>query len=116
MLDQTLPLGNSSCLTLPSHTFDIIEDWCLDLEGTLSWTRPVDPRAVELLSEPLPADLPNVDKDILILMAAWSGNTERYTRLRRRKMINDALPCIVRGIPPPSLRKMVVQAGKFTAV
>ncbi|KAJ5251772.1 hypothetical protein N7489_002182 [Penicillium chrysogenum] len=39
---------------------------------------------VRLLCEPLSTDLPTVYKDILILMAAWSGNIRR--------------PCVVRGI------------------
>lgn len=31
-------------------------------------------------------------------MAAWSGNIDRYTRLRRPTMIHDELPCVIRGI------------------
>ncbi|KAJ5963297.1 uncharacterized protein N7479_003173 [Penicillium vulpinum] len=98
MLDQTLPVGNAIFLTVPAPTFDITEDWCLDAEGTLPGARPVDPEAVRLLCEPLPADLPTVDKDLLILMAAWSGNIDRYTRLRRPTMLHGELPCVVRGI------------------
>ncbi|OKP13089.1 hypothetical protein PENSUB_1189 [Penicillium subrubescens] len=75
MLDKTLPLGNCSCLILPRPTFDITEDWCLDADGTLPWARAVDPKAVQLFCEPLPADLPTVDKDLFILMAAWSGKS-----------------------------------------
>ncbi|CAI7571068.1 unnamed protein product [Penicillium crustosum] len=60
--------------------------------------RPVDPEAVWLLCEPPPADLPTVDKELLILMAARSGNIDRYTRLRRPTMIHDELPCVIRGI------------------
>jgi hypothetical protein len=98
MLNKTLPLGNSSHLTLPRPPFDITEDWCLDAEGTLPGARAVDPKAVQLLCEPLPADLPTVDKDLLILMAAWSGNIDRYVRLRRPTMIHGELPCVIRGI------------------
>ncbi|KAE9574150.1 hypothetical protein CGMCC3_g10001 [Colletotrichum fructicola] len=36
-----------------------------------------------LLYEPLPVDLPTARKDVLILMAAWEGNVDRYVRLRR---------------------------------
>ncbi|KAJ5968334.1 hypothetical protein N7501_004582 [Penicillium viridicatum] len=50
--------------------------------------RPVDPEAVRVLCEPLPADIPTVDKDLLILMAAWSGNIDRYARLRRPTRIH----------------------------
>jgi hypothetical protein len=97
MLDK-LPVGNSRYLTHRRPTFDITEDWCLDAEGTLPGARAVDPKAVQLLCEPLPADLPTVDKDLLILMAAWSGNIDRYVRLRRPTMIHGELPCVVRGI------------------
>ncbi|CAG8108457.1 unnamed protein product, partial [Penicillium nalgiovense] len=45
-----------------------------------------------------PTDLLTVDKDILILMAAWSGNIDRYARLHQPTMINGELPCVVRGI------------------
>lgn len=79
--------------------FDITEDWWLDAEGILPGARAVDPKAVQLLCEPLSADLTTVDKDLLILMAAWSGNIDRYAnRLRRPTMINGELPCVVRGI------------------
>ncbi|OQE36002.1 hypothetical protein PENCOP_c012G08868 [Penicillium coprophilum] len=98
MLDKTLPVGDSIFLVVPCPMFDITEDWCLDAEGTLPGARPVDPETVRLLCEPLPADLPTVDKDLLILMAAWSGNIDRYARLRRPTMIRGELPCIVRGI------------------
>lgn len=52
----------------------------------------------ELLSQPLPVDLPQGNKDILILMAAYYGNIERYSRLRRPRVINGEAGCLVRGI------------------
>ncbi|CAI7588743.1 unnamed protein product [Penicillium discolor] len=88
----------STFLVMRRPTFDITEDWCLDAEGTLPGARPVDPEAVRLLYEPLLADLPTVDKDLLIPMAAWSGNIDRYARLRRPTMIHGELPCVIRGI------------------
>lgn len=42
----------------------------------------VDER-VALLCSPLPLDLPNINKDILIFQAAYTGNIDRYSRLRR---------------------------------
>lgn len=39
-----------------------------------------------------------VNKDILILMAAYIGNVDRYARLHRPKFIVTELPCIIRGI------------------
>lgn len=98
MLDQTLPEGGCIFPVVLPPMFDITEDWCLDAEGILPGARLVDPEAVRLLCEPLPADLPTVDKDLLILMAAWSGNIDRYARLRRPTMIHGELPCVVRGI------------------
>ncbi|KAJ5214662.1 hypothetical protein N7449_001831 [Penicillium cf. viridicatum] len=98
MLDQTLPEGGCIFPVVPQPMFDITEDRCLDAESTLTEARPVDPEAVRLLCEPLPADLPTIDNDLLILMAAWSGNIDRYVRLRRPTMINGELPCVVRGI------------------
>ncbi|KAH8695444.1 hypothetical protein BGW36DRAFT_382705 [Talaromyces proteolyticus] len=52
----------------------------------------------ELLSQPLPVHLPQGNKDLLILMAAYYGNIERYARLRRPRMIDKELGCLVRGI------------------
>lgn len=114
MLNQTLPVGKSTFLVMRRPTFDITEDWCLDAEGTLPGARPVDPEAVRLLYEPLPADLPTVDKDLLILMAAWSGNIDRYARLRRPTMIHGELPCChSRNLPPAVLCQIVVDSRDF---
>lgn len=52
----------------------------------------------ELLHQPLPVDLPQGNKDVLILMAAYYGNIERYSRLRRPRVIEGELGCLVRGI------------------
>jgi hypothetical protein len=63
-----------------------------------------EPRSVDqsvvlpLLYSPLPADLPTVDKNLLILAAACHGNIDRYMRLRRPKMIKGELACLIRGI------------------
>ncbi|KUL84312.1 hypothetical protein ZTR_07524 [Talaromyces verruculosus] len=52
----------------------------------------------ELLSQPLPVDLPRGNKEILILIAAYYGNIERYARLRRARVIDKERGCLVRGI------------------
>ncbi|KAL3455994.1 hypothetical protein BJX64DRAFT_294524 [Aspergillus heterothallicus] len=83
--------------------FNITEDRSIDINGTRPLAQPIDPKAIALLYTPLPADLPTVDKDLLILLAAWSGNIERYTRLRRPRKIQGEMPCIVRGIHHNSL-------------
>ncbi|OAA59936.1 hypothetical protein ISF_05947 [Cordyceps fumosorosea ARSEF 2679] len=52
-----------------------------------------------LLSRPLPEDLPaGVNKDVLILMAAYEGNADRYARLERPGGIRGEEACIARGI------------------
>ncbi|KAL2833016.1 hypothetical protein BDW59DRAFT_157155 [Aspergillus cavernicola] len=93
-----LPGRHGSSHSLPEVVFDITEDQCIDVEGILPGDRPVSPETVQLLHSPLPADLPTVDKDLLILMAAWTGKIDRYARLRRPRMVDGELPCVVRGI------------------
>ncbi|KAL4755685.1 uncharacterized protein BDW70DRAFT_165214 [Aspergillus foveolatus] len=51
-----------------------------------------------LLYTPLPAELPTVDKDLLILMATWSGNIDSYGRLQQPRKVEEEMPCIIRGI------------------
>lgn len=104
MLDQTLPEGGCIFPVVPQPMFNITEGWCLDAEGTLTGARPVDPEAVRLLCEPQPADLSTVNKDLLILMAAWS---------RRRIMDQRAILCCSRNLPRPFLRQMVVDSRYF---
>lgn len=53
-----------------------------------------------LLYTPLPADLPTMNKDVLIEMAAYYGNIDRYSRLRRpgpHTTVTE-LRCVIRGI------------------
>lgn len=76
--------------------FNITEDMGIDEYDT----RRSGPRedVTPLLYTPLPDDLPTVGKDLLILMAAYYGDIERYVRLRRSVMLEKELSCIVRGI------------------
>ncbi|KPM45271.1 hypothetical protein AK830_g1307 [Neonectria ditissima] len=76
---------------------DITEDWNLDVDGVPVSLQPIDQEIFSLYT-PLPLDLPNVDKDVLILMAAWSGNIDRYARLRRERMVLGERECVIRGI------------------
>lgn len=87
---------DSSYLSEP--VLDITEDWNLDVDGVPVNLQPISQETLGLLYSPLPLDLPNVDKDVLILMAAWSGNIDRYTRLRRERMIPGERECVIRGI------------------
>jgi hypothetical protein len=53
---------------------------------------------IPLLYNPLPANLPTVQKDILILAAAHHGDSNRYVRLRRPSLVEGEIDCLVRGI------------------
>ncbi|KAM0420995.1 hypothetical protein ACHAPT_011238 [Fusarium lateritium] len=94
ILDRRQPVGEK----LYPPCFDIAEDWNLGAEGPRLETRPIPDDVVTLLWNPLPLDLPTVDKDLLILMAAYTGNIDRYARLRRPRMIDGEPQCIVCGI------------------
>lgn len=61
-------------------------------------SRPVSQAVLDLLCNPLPADLPICDKDVLIVMAAYRGDLDRYCRLRRPYMVTNELEAIIRGI------------------
>ncbi|KAL6229347.1 hypothetical protein BDW75DRAFT_249846 [Aspergillus navahoensis] len=77
--------------------FDITEDMNID-----SYTTPLIKEAMDdvspLLYSPLPVDLPTVNKDILILMAAYYGDIDRYVRLQRPMLIPREADCVIRGI------------------
>ncbi|KXT06319.1 hypothetical protein AC578_9174 [Pseudocercospora eumusae] len=48
---------------------------------------------IKLMTEPLPVELPTIDKDLLLLVAAYSGDIDRYARLRRPRLWSkQALP------------------------
>lgn len=80
-----------------SRMFDLCEDMSVDFKE--SERRSIDQSVVlPLLYSPLPADLPTVDTDMLILSAAYHGDIDRYVRLRRPKKIEGELACLVRGI------------------
>ncbi|KAF4224827.1 hypothetical protein CNMCM6457_008888 [Aspergillus fumigatiaffinis] len=80
-----------------SGIFDITEDDRIDEFTSELPLREDD--VTHLLYTPLPADLPTMNKDLLILMAAYYGNIERYARLRRpNTWLVGELSCVVRGI------------------
>lgn len=80
-----------------SHYFNITEDWGVD-DHECAAPEPPQDNLVRLLHSPLPADLPPVNKDLLILLAAFHGDIDRYVRLRRPKMIKREYSCVIRGI------------------
>ncbi|KAF3909250.1 hypothetical protein ABW20_dc0105174 [Dactylellina cionopaga] len=84
-------------------TFDIEEDNKLDGYQKIvdrDFTRepkyPID--VTPYLYTPLPQDLPQLNKNLLIASAAYYGDFERYARLRRPKLTWGETTCAVRGI------------------
>ncbi|KAL1879293.1 hypothetical protein Daus18300_001873 [Diaporthe australafricana] len=84
--------------------FNITEDWNVDehtsaIDDTRGSDRPTSEEMTELLWKPLPVDLPWGDKDLLILMAAYYGDVDRYARLQRPSHVSMAEAfCVIRGI------------------
>ncbi|KAK2850658.1 hypothetical protein FQN49_005451 [Arthroderma sp. PD_2] len=59
----------------------------------------LSPEEVKLLYNPLPQDLPTMKKDLLVHMAAYEGNVDRYARLAPRwPMEGVERVCVIRGI------------------
>ncbi|GFF43099.1 hypothetical protein IFM46972_07090 [Aspergillus udagawae] len=78
--------------------FDITEDDRID-EFTSEPPPQQNDDVSHLLYTPLPTDLPTMNKDLLILMAAYYRNIERYARLRRpNNWVTTEVECVVRGI------------------
>jgi len=88
----------SEDLGFNQREIDITEDMCIDTftsEHRLETNQSI---VVPLLYSPLLNDLPTVQKDLLILVAAYNGDIDRYARLRRPYMIRGERNCLVRGI------------------
>ncbi|KAF3034810.1 hypothetical protein E8E12_005706 [Didymella heteroderae] len=85
------------CEGFTKRHFNITEDMSID---TYNVSAPETDQSVvaPLLYNPLPLDLPTVQKDVLILMAALRGDIDRYARLRRPYRIKKEAACLVRGI------------------
>ncbi|KAI3396829.1 hypothetical protein diail_11658 [Diaporthe ilicicola] len=90
---------SESSMMPPRSNFDITEDGGIDDHDTAArHNPPLAERHVPLLYSPLPLDLPTMNKDVLILMAAYEGNVDRYVRLRRPEMIPEEAEAVIRGI------------------
>ncbi|RHZ52470.1 hypothetical protein CDV55_100117, partial [Aspergillus turcosus] len=77
--------------------FDIAED---DRINEFTSEPPLrEDDVTHLLYMTLPTNLPTINKDLLILMAAYYGNIERYARLRRpNRWVRCEISYAVRGI------------------
>jgi hypothetical protein len=80
--------------------FNITEDGHIDTyDGYLGTTTGSVPDLISrLLHSPLPQDLPAGNKDVLILMAAYYGDVDRYARLRRPIALKGQIECVMHGI------------------
>ncbi|TPX14046.1 uncharacterized protein E0L32_000440 [Thyridium curvatum] len=100
--------SESSVDELAPRYFNITEDWHIDefssveevaVESGSRQTMPDNSQMLELLWQPLPFDLPPGDKDVLILLAAYHGDVDRYNRLRRPVPVGLMEErCVIRGI------------------
>ncbi|KAJ5280180.1 hypothetical protein N7478_005552 [Penicillium angulare] len=79
-----------------SYYFNITEDWGIDDHDCEAPKTPDDD--FPLVYSPLPTDLPLINKDGLISVAAYIGDIDRYVRLRRPEWIEDELGLVVHGI------------------
>lgn len=80
------------------NTFNITEDMNIDDHRVNTPYTTPSPLVLELLSSPLPFDLPTLHKNLLILMSAYYGDVDRYDHLRRIEPIAQEIDCCVRGI------------------
>ncbi|KAF4830903.1 hypothetical protein CGCTS75_v005730 [Colletotrichum tropicale] len=103
--DELDPWGLSPSLGFIQTRFNITEDMNIDLDGNggipgliTSVVPNSDDEALKILCQPLPVDLTTCHKDLLILMAAYNGDIDRYHRLRRPRLLDHEIGCIVRGI------------------
>ncbi|KAK1762664.1 hypothetical protein QBC33DRAFT_551667 [Phialemonium atrogriseum] len=96
---------------LARRYFNITEDWSIDEFSSVrnascscgkhdrETPLPDNSDMLALLWNPLPTDLPAGDKDVLILMAAYYGDIDRYERLRRPMLVSQVEElCVRRGI------------------
>jgi hypothetical protein len=70
----------------------------IDLYDTKVPATIISPLILDLLSSPLPLDLPAINEDLLILMATYYDDINRYARLRRSEYIHHEINCCVRSI------------------
>ncbi|OHW91562.1 hypothetical protein CSPAE12_09867 [Colletotrichum incanum] len=73
-----------------SHCFNIAEDYNIDeVSSEDPHIQELPPNYNSMLYTPILSHLPTINKNPLILMAAYKGNLDRYVRLRRPKMLHN---------------------------
>ncbi len=77
--------------------FNITEDWGID-DHDCKYPSKEPEDYFPLVYNPLPADLPLINKDKLIQLAAYNGDIDRYARLRRPQMLENEWAMAVHGI------------------
>ncbi|KZF19540.1 MATE efflux family protein [Xylona heveae TC161] len=80
------------------ENFNITEDWNIDDHETPRAAAKQADDLTSYLCAALPTHLPDIDKDLLILMSAYYGDIDRYARLRRPRFVTCEVACVVRGI------------------
>ncbi|KAK2017154.1 hypothetical protein LZ32DRAFT_551605 [Colletotrichum eremochloae] len=81
-----------------NHYFNIAEDYNVSEMSSGKSYQELPAEHIELFYTPILSHLPTINKNPLILMAAYEGNLERYVRLRRPKMLHDEESAVIRGI------------------
>ena len=83
----------------PWRYFDITEDKGIGEETVKIEPHDLTESEIALFDSPLPADLPTMHKNLLILVAGFEGNLDRYARLRRPgRSIDYELHCVLPGV------------------
>lgn len=83
---------------VPWQSLNITEDWGIAETNVFAEPSALNNEEVALFASPLPGDLPTIHKDLLILVAAYTGNVDRYARLRRPYRIRREFACLVPGV------------------
>lgn len=79
-------------------SFNITEDLGIDDHTMKFISHTLTDNEIALFTSPLPTDLPTMHKELLILVAAFEGNLDRWARLRRPGGNPYELLCVLPGI------------------
>lgn len=79
------------------YHFNITEDFCIDDHDYKASQKTPDDY-FPLLYSPLPTDLPLVNKDKLFYVAAYTGDIDRFVRLKRPKTLPHERLIVIHGI------------------